>query len=273
MTEQFTSTAVNHMRMFLILFCTALALQLLRHWRAQAAFFQTQPVHLYGPPPVLLGRWPMPALSEKQFLLAGGALLTGLLGALLGRATRFWLLLALLGALFYFSQILGLAWVQRKVSLLPLVLLVLLVAPGSDLALRDAAPAWPLWLIKLCLAQMYFSAGLEKLRHTGWAWADGTSLQAYLVEHHLWGDTPQALWLAQRLWLCRVLSVLTLAFELSFWLLLLWPMLRWLYAPAGLLFHLGTALTMRIHYLRYLGPVYLVFATDAAFALLSWWGK
>ncbi len=61
-----------------------------------------------------------------------------------------------------------------------------------------------------------------------------------------------------------------LFFELSFGLILFFPVLTPFYVVGGLLFHLGTGLTMRIHYLTYLGPVYLVFVAEYLAGLPIW---
>ena len=178
--------------------------------------------------------------------------------------------MALIAYFFYFNPIMSLAYIQRKTNLIPLVLLILLLSPGLSQPLTQPTPIWPLWLVKAALAQIYLSAGVQKLRRSGWQWSDGNSLQAYLVEHYLWGDTPAAWWLAQRLWLCRWISRLTLIFEVSFGLILVFPALTPLYVVGGLLFHLATGLTMRIHYLIYLGPVYLVFLAEALAYVPAW---
>lgn len=267
----FIPLEANHTRMFAVLFCAALAVQLIVHWRAQAQFFQTQPARLYGPPPRLMGLWQLPTLSYRWFLVSGFGLLIGLLGAITGAATRLFLLLALISSVFYFCQILPLSWIQRKTNLLPLVLLILLAAPASAKPLDSPTPPWPLFLTKLCLAQMYLSAGLQKLRRGGLAWGKGETLQAYLIDHYLWGDTKAAWRLAHCPRVCRVLSIGTLIFELTFWAALLQPGWTMIYAVMGLLFHLGASASMRIHYLKYLAPVYLVFVTDAAFHFLRLW--
>ena len=133
------------------------------------------------------------------------------------------------------------------------------------------APLWPLILIKCAIALMYFSAGIQKLRRSGLKWCEGKSLQAYLLEHYLWGDTNSALQLARQPSVCMVLSSMLLLFELTFWLVLVFPWLTIVYVSAGIAFHLGTLLTMRINYLKYLSPVYMVFAIDVARQLGKLW--
>ena len=60
-----------------------------------------------------------------------------------------------------------------------------------------------------------------------------------------------------------------LAFELTFAIVLMVPSLTPWYALAGVVFHAGTAVFLRIHYLKYLGPVYTVFVTEWGFRLMS----
>jgi hypothetical protein len=255
--------------MFLILFCLALAIQVLFSLRQQLRYFKTRPSRIYGMPPRLFGLVQLPALTEWQFHLSGIVFALSLILAALGLWPRVFIFVALLCYFPYFNSIMSLAYIQRKTNLLPFVLLVLLVTPSSSMALAQPAPVWPIALIKIALAQMYFSAGLQKLRLAGFKWCDGRSLQAYLVEHYLWGDMGRAWALAQRPRLCVALSCLLLLFELTFWIVLVVPVLNLPYAVAGLVFHLGAALTMRINYLKYLGPVYMVFVTGIAFDLLE----
>ena len=120
-------------------------------------------------------------------------------------------------------------------------------------------------MIKIAIAQIYFSSGIQKLKHSGLDWCNGKSLQAYLIENYLWSDRKAGYLLASKSGLCAVLSSLTLFFELSFWAIIFFPQLTFVYVTMALLFHIGTYLTMRINYLKYLGPVYLVFFIDIAF--------
>ncbi len=265
----FLPSGVNQPRMLLWLVGGMFVLQLALNFRDQWRFFQSEPARVYGPPPRLLGRWRMPELTSPQFVLCGLGLLVALLAALAGWQPRVCLLLATALHLLYFSQLTALSYVQRKPSLLALVLLILAAAPGLDAPLDQPMPEWPVLLVKLALAQMYFSAGLQKLRRAGWTWAAGETLQSHLAQHHLWADSPAAWSLAGHLAWCRVASGLVLAWELTFGLILIWPALTPLYVAGALAFHTGTAVLMRIEFWRYLSPVYMVFLTDAALQL---WG-
>jgi hypothetical protein len=94
---------------------------------------------------------------------------------------------------------------------------------------------WPLDLLFIELAAYYCLSGLSKLRDGGLAWADGYSLQYYLL---LMG-TDGGRWLASHLWLCTALSVLVLAFELGAPLGIL-RRVRPAVLGGGVLFHLST---------------------------------
>jgi HTTM domain len=101
---------------------------------------------------------------------------------------------------------------------------------------------WPLELVYAELAAFYFLAGLAKVRQSGFAWADGWTLQFYLLEK----QAPAGLWLAQDVGLCRILSGLVLAFELTFPLGMVVRHVRPVYLIGGLLFHLGTRVFLRV---------------------------
>lgn len=231
---------------------------MLIHFRDQLEFFRTEPWRVYGPPPRLLGIVPFRPVGERVFICAGVFFTAALAAAASNVARKPALTLALICFLIYFPPILPLAYIQRKINLIPLVLAISLFAQDHVLAAA-----------KLLLALVYLSAGVEKLRTAGLRWIDGESLQSYLVEHYLYSGRPQALFIAERALLCRVLSTLVLVWELSFWLVLVFPAMTWVYVAAGLLFHAGTSVAMRIHYWVYFCPVYFVFFAPALQHYLS----
>ena len=252
----------NQPRLFLIVFCSYLALVVSWNFREQTRYFRTRPSRIYGQPPLLLGRFQLPALTSKQFQILGVAFITSLLLAASGVFTRLFLLAAIVCYFPYFNSIMSMASIQRKSNLLPIVLLILFASPSVGASLWAPGPVWPILLIKLALTQMYFSAGVQKLRNSGLKWLTGESLRAYLVKHYLWGDTKRALQMADRPGICRILSILILVFELTFFLILTSHSLSLIYCLVGIVFHLGISATMRINYLKYVGPVYAVFLID-----------
>lgn len=261
----FNPATPNHVALFAKLFCAALAIQLLISLRDQYLYFKTQPFRVYGKPLKLLGRFRLPVLTADQFLQFGFLLLISLVFVATDFLPRLFTLAALVCYFLYFNSILSLAYVQRKTNLLPFVLLVLQVSPSLDEPLYAPGTSWELVLVKIGLAQLYLSAGIQKLKLSGLQWCNGRSLQAYLLENYLWSDRKAGLLIAQHLKWCAVFSTMTLIFELTFWIIIVFPSLTYIYLAGVLLFHTATLVTMRINYLKYLLPVYMVFFTDLAF--------
>lgn len=262
---------MNQVRLFTTLFCGYLALQVAWSYRDQYRYFLLLPPQ--EKTALLLGHWRVLRLGRWAFLLWGVLLIGGLALAAFGWNARIGLSTALVAYFLYFGQIMQLGYVQRKTHLLPLVLGVLLLAPDSTRGWWTPGADWPLWMVQGMLAQVYLASGLAKLRgagslRQGWLWAEGSSMQAYLAANALTYDIPLAWKLAANARLCRLLSIGVLAFELFGFLLLLLPGTRWLFAVAGLSFHLATWLLMRINYLKYHGAVYLVFAVEPLAAFL-----
>ena len=260
---------LNHPRMFLILFCLSLALQIIFNFRKQLRYFESRPAGIYGKPPLLLGKFGLPALSRNQFIAAGVFLIASLLSAACNFYPQLFILTALVCYFLYFNPIMPLSYIKRKTNLIPLVLLILLATPAIGFPLNHPAENLSIILVKIVIAQMYLSAGLQKIRRAGIVWADGESLRTFLIEHYLWGDTKPALALAEAPRLCRFLSRLILFFEFTFWIIILLPQLTYFYVALGLLMHLGILYTMRINYIKYLTPAYMVFFTDLAFQIKS----
>ncbi len=95
---------------------------------------------------------------------------------------------------------------------------------------------WSILLLKIAVALPYTLAGIEKVAISGFAWFQAETFQAYL---HLHGQ-PLGLWVASHAWLCMVLSIGMMFFELGFILVVYVPWTRFIFLPAGILFHLGT---------------------------------
>ena len=250
----------NGPRVFLTAFALALALQVSRCFAEQRTFFRHRAAH--APTGRLLGLVPIPRLRESHFLLAGNVLRISLLAAAAGVLPRLTLAIALVSYFLYFSQILPLAYVVRTTHIVPLILVILLAAPDLGASYAAPAPWWPLLLIKLCIAAVYFSSACTKLRHSGLRWISGENLQANLLDHYLWGGRRAALWLAQKPALCTALGAATLLLEVTFPIILFLPALSLPYALAGLALHAGTRATMLIEYTRYFCLSYLVFVVD-----------
>jgi hypothetical protein len=143
-------------------------------------------------------------------------------------------------------------------------------------------PAWPAQLVLVLLVAGYFTAGLSKLRHGGLAWVDGKTLSFYLEGMQAppgagavytadpaagpgdrWKEgvgletfvyltqgsknetTALAHFIAASGPLCLLTSVISVAWELGFVLLLAFPRIRWAYFVVGCGFHMVIHLTMQ----------------------------
>ncbi len=118
---------------------------------------------------------------------------------------------------------------------------------------------WPLQAIKLNLALVYFSAFISKMVNgNGLEWANGTTLQAHLIERYLMTGNELAGWLAEIHWLCLALSCMTLIAESTFWTILVPTRFTPYIAFSGFLMHVFIYLVMSINF-RFFILTYLVF--------------
>ncbi|MEW6268743.1 MAG: HTTM domain-containing protein [Thermodesulfobacteriota bacterium] len=100
---------------------------------------------------------------------------------------------------------------------------------------RSRFARWPFELLFVELSFYYFNGGLSKLARSGFAWAEGSTLQYYLLERGF----PTGLWVAASPALCSALSWGALLFELVFPIAIVVRRLRLPFLAVGLLFHVG----------------------------------
>jgi hypothetical protein len=216
-----------------------------------------------GPTRDPLGRWW--AAWDRRWFSPQPLLALGLLGVFARACSA----VCAIGYLYSIGQVYSFSNVHHGDGLLGLVLLALALSPsgkvlavptpwngwGSALgALTDAGPGWPIQFVRVQIALVYFLAGYAKLVLTGPIWADGASLQHYLI---LRGQ-PIGYWLAAQPLLCAALSTVTFAWELSFPLVLRWPRLRWVYIPTAVVFHLVSQHVLSVGFM-YFWPFLLVY--------------
>ncbi|HEX5385192.1 MAG TPA: DCC1-like thiol-disulfide oxidoreductase family protein [Gemmatimonadales bacterium] len=104
---------------------------------------------------------------------------------------------------------------------------------------------WPLRLILWVLAIAYLSAGLAKVVNGGLAWVNGYTLSYALARDAIHRESGLGLWAAGQIGALRLLSLATIAFESLFWLVIIFPVLSWLFVLAGTAVHTGIFLTQR----------------------------
>ena len=101
----FTPTSINHVRIFLILFCVTLAFQLIWSFRDQLLYFKTLPSKTFGTTSKLLGYFRLPPINLALFVISGTVLIASLITAAAGVLPRLSILVALMCYFFYFGQI------------------------------------------------------------------------------------------------------------------------------------------------------------------------
>jgi hypothetical protein len=130
---------------------------------------------------------------------------------------------------------------------------------GMDSLTRESAFArWPILTIQWIFVLMYLSAVLSKLVFFGPNWLNGFTLQGYLIRDGIRWDSPLALWVAQHHLLVLALQYMTIWFQATFVLAVIFPKLRWIYVPVGLAFHVGILLTLRADFYQWIA-LYVVF--------------
>ncbi|MBO9699158.1 MAG: hypothetical protein J7604_03055 [Sporocytophaga sp.] len=103
-------------------------------------------------------------------------------------------------------------------------------------------PDWPLKLIKLALCLCYLLAGLEKLFISKGAWLSPITFKSYLYLH----QAPLGMQVLNYPVLCAALPVAAMIFQLGFISILWNEKLKWIFLPAGILFHIGTVVLLGI---------------------------
>jgi predicted DCC family thiol-disulfide oxidoreductase YuxK len=103
---------------------------------------------------------------------------------------------------------------------------------------------WPLLLTGMLLSIVYLDAAVKKLEASGLDWMNGYTLQYYLVALG-GGDRGSeiATWLGQHHTVVVLLSWTTILWEGTFFLILIFGNLIWLYLPLGLALHVGMCVT------------------------------
>lgn len=205
--------------------------------------------------------------------------------ALIGLFTRVSLLAYTIGQLVLIAHAYSYGEFHHPEALYILFLFMLAFAPSGDCLSVDAMieagrgrrarpwyqgsisrlALWPLLTIQVLLCIAYVDAGVSKLILGGVHWFNGYTLQNYLLEDGLRRGLPLGVWLSKYRLPCILISVGAVAFEMSFWLVMV-PRLRWLRLPILLG---GAAMHTGIYFLQ--GAPFFTFTV----IYLTWvpWGK
>jgi hypothetical protein len=129
---------------------------------------------------------------------------------------------------------------------------------SSILDVKSIFAYWPLKLVQCLYGLVYLSSAVAKMHNAGLDWMNGYTLRYNLLDSGVRPVYPLGLWLGGQQGLSIILSWMTVLFEGTFWLAVIFPRLAWLYIPAGIGIHLGIFLTMGPDFFEFI-VLYIVF--------------
>ncbi len=100
---------------------------------------------------------------------------------------------------------------------------------------------WPIRLVWVLTALVFFGAGVSKLRRSGLPWILSENMRYVLLSHHYSHEPPTTwgLYVAQTAWAPRLMGLLTILLEVGAPLALLGRTLRWIFIPGLLMMQIG----------------------------------
>lgn len=157
-------------------------------------------------------------------------------------------------------------------SLQIVILIVLLVSPCNaawsldswlrkafkrePAPLRSGAYTWPVRMIQVTFACVFFAAGIAKMRQSGLEWIFSDNMALRLVQSTFFFEggyirPDWTRWVAQQSWLCQLLAGMTIILELGYPLALFSVWARWFFVPSMLLAQIAILFLM--------GPNFILF--------------
>ncbi|MGL4503055.1 MAG: DCC1-like thiol-disulfide oxidoreductase family protein [Planktothrix sp.] len=134
--------------------------------------------------------------------------------------------------------------------------------PFNLLNKKSELARWPLLTIQWLFAIVYLSSALHKLTQGAGIistdWMNGYTLQYVLTNDGLLWESALGVWLGQYRIIGVVFAWMAIIFEGTFFLVLIFPSLVWVYIPAGIGFHTGIYLAQRAPFFTYIA-LYSVF--------------
>jgi hypothetical protein len=261
------SGTINLLR---FLFCFATAVTVAGYGPEYDFFFQNAQ---YDPIP-FFRTLAEPPMSLATFRVLRWTLVGMLTIASLGLLTRPLLVASAIAFVAYegtnlgFTKPLDSDYAYHMTNLAPFFMLIMAIAPGIDrhtivTTLRGRneptlLPEWPRKAMIGMIAFAYFGAGYCRVMES-WLWADGYTLQYYLLDKAIRWDLAIGFWLAQHWFACVVFSVMTMLLELGYPIVLVFSRLKIPFIIGGLMMHVGILITMNINFLFFFGYNYFAF--------------
>jgi uncharacterized membrane protein len=124
-----------------------------------------------------------------------------------------------------------------------------IAAHGAVALLDYSGPyaGWPIRFIQCFFPLMYISAVVAKIAYGNYSldWANGYTLQYYMIQDDIRKVSPLALWVSQFHWSVLIGQVTVLFYQLTYFLVVPFARLRWIYLPIGLAFHFANYLILK----------------------------
>jgi len=213
-------------------------------------------------------------LTPSGILVFKAALVVSLLASTMGVLTSFSTKISFLLVLLYQGLVRSFGHYNHDEMLAVYYLAILAFVPcGDDFSFdhwtRRTEPnqpriayGFPILLMQLLMAWVYFSSALVKLRVAGLKYLSPDNLPVLAIFHSLDNlhDTSfkYAFWLPQIRGALPFIVALVLVWELIFPLAIFWQRARWWILSFGILFHIATLLLMNIFF-PYQLAMYLIF--------------
>lgn len=257
------------------------------------AYANTLPTEIYDPVYVLRlllldfdgSTRPSPELVNGVFWTA---LISGA-GAVLGLATNGSLLVFTICNLIITGYIYSFGDFHHPEAIMMVALAALALAPtgrvlsldsilrrhflgkGIEVPLLQASgmhAGWPIKFLQWFFPLMYISAVVGKLGRSGIEWANGFTLQAIMIQEYYRNGSSLALLLSRQHELLHLAQYGVLIFQATFFLIVPFARLRWIYLPIGLAFHLGIYFTLRAPFPQWIAlyAIYIPWAAVFAYA-------
>ncbi len=211
-----------------------------------------QPASLFEPPPFLSWLPSMPSVGVIAALQIVGVVAAVFAVAQRRPAAAFAIAWASLLVLAGLKDSLG--KILHNDVLLLLAAVPLLAAPGDariESERRSARDGWSVRAAMIVVAGAYFTAGVEKLVHSGLDWVAGDNMRWILYQAASGGRAHTrtvALFIADRPWLAHVTAAAILGTELVAPLVLVWRRVRPWFVTLAVVLHVGTWLTLGLDY-------------------------
>jgi hypothetical protein len=192
--------------------------------------------------------------------------------ALIGLRTTLSMIVLTAGSLFLQAYLFSFTEFHHNEAVLLLALTALALAPcGRALSIdslitrrsNPAAPriavldyrgpyaGWPIKFVQWLFPLIYISAVISKIAANGYTlhWANGFTLQYYFLQDSLRKpEMALGLWVSQFHDLILISQIVVLFYQATYFLVVPFPKLRWIYLPVGLFFHFANYYALRAQF-------------------------